>query len=150
MAPVSSIVALNCNISYAACCGLQRSRTAVAYCACRDPVRPWPTAACRHPVRPRHAAACGEFLSGVYCNKSPPRANPPRPKIRAGRIAMRPALSTSAVNPVRRTWPYTQIPSSMTMHVGAWSRSRCGRFGRRARDADVIRLVAQHNDPTAS
>ena len=30
MAPVSSIGALNCNISYAACCGLQRSRTAVA------------------------------------------------------------------------------------------------------------------------
>ena len=93
MAPVSSIGALNCNISYAACCGLQRSRTAVAYCACRNPVRPWPAAACRHPVRPRHAAACGEFLSGVYCNKprpnpiipapiqsSPPQSNPPRPK----------------------------------------------------------------------
>ena len=73
------------------------------------------------------------FLSVVYCNKPRPNLIFPAPKLERDAFQCVP--------------PYL---SSLTMHVGAWSRCRCGRLGRRARDAHVVGLVTEHQDPAVA
>ena len=80
MGHVSLIGALNCNIPYAACCGLQKSPYG------RGMLRPAEIPYGRGLLRLQKsrtacpAAACGEFLSGVYCNKPRPKPILPAPK----------------------------------------------------------------------
>ena len=43
-----------------------------------------------------------------------------------------------------------EVPFSVVLHTRAWLRCRCGRLGRRARDAHVVGLVTEHQDPAVA